>query len=80
MNKIFNWDITKRESKGTDVPLFETIKTNAGTQPKKGVTAVSYGMAVALMMFIKELPRNVGEPADTAENRHLPQIFFCHFR
>ena len=33
-------------------------------------------MAVAFMMIIKELRRNGGE---TAENRHLPPNFFCHF-
>ena len=62
---------------GADVPLFETIKTNAGTQSKKWVTAVSFGMAVAFKMFIKELRRNGGETAATAENRHLPQNFFA---
>jgi len=37
---------------------------------------VSFGMAVAFMMFIKELRRNGGETAATAENRHLPPNFF----
>ncbi len=37
--------------------LFETIKTNA---------VMSFGMAVAFMMFIKELRRNGGETAATA--------------
>ena len=58
------------------MPLFETIKTNAG---KKWVTAVSFGMAVASMMFIKELRRNGGVTAATAENRHLPPIFLLLF-
>ena len=41
-------------------------------------------MAVAIMMFIKELQRNGGETALTVEkplqppkNRHQPQIFFA---
>ena len=33
-------------------------------------------MAVAFMMFIKELRRNGGETAATAKNRHLPPNFF----
>ncbi len=41
-----------------DVPLFETIKTNAGTQPKNEFQQC--GLAVAFMMFIKELRRNGG--------------------
>ncbi len=61
------------------MPLFETIKTNAGTQPKNEMKAVSFGMAVAFMMFIKELRRNVGETAATAENRHQPQNIFLPF-
>ena len=36
-------------------------------------------MAVALMMIIKELRRNGGETAATAENRHLPPNFFLPF-
>ena len=36
-------------------------------------------MAVAFMMFIKELRRNGGETAATAENRHLPPNFFLPF-
>ena len=64
------------KGEGADVPLFETIKTNAG---KKWVTAVSFGMAVASMMFIKELRRNGGKTAAIAENRHLPPNFFLPF-
>ena len=37
---------------------------------------MSFGMAVAFMMFLKELRRNDGE---TAENRHLPPHFFLSF-
>ena len=36
----------------------------------------SFGMAVAFMMFIKELRRNGGETAASAKNCHLPPIFF----
>ncbi len=36
-------------------------------------------MAVAFMMFIKELRRNGGETNATAENRHLPPNFFVPF-
>ena len=36
-------------------------------------------MAVAFMIFIKELRRNGGETAATAENRHLPPNFFFPF-
>jgi len=38
---------------------------------------VSFGMAVAFMMFIKELRRNGGETAATAEIRHQPPKLFC---
>ncbi len=36
-------------------------------------------MAVAFMMFIKELQRNGGETAATAEIRHQPPNFFLPF-
>ena len=36
-------------------------------------------MAVAFMMFIKELRRNGGETAATAENRNQLQNFFLPF-
>ncbi len=36
-------------------------------------------MAVAFMMFIKELRKNGGEIAASAENNHLPPIFFFPF-
>ena len=39
---------------------------------QKRVTSVSFGVAVAFIMFMKELRRNGGE---TAENRHLPPNF-----
>ncbi len=31
------------------------FKTNAGTQPKRRVTALIFGMVVAIMMFIEDL-------------------------
>ncbi len=61
---------------GADVPLFETIK-----KTQEFITAVSFGMVVAFMMFIMELRRNGGEIAATAENHHLPPNFsFAVFR
>ena len=59
------------KGEGADVLLFETIKINAGTQPKKRIRAVSFGMAVAFMMFIKELRKNGGKIAAIAENRRF---------
>ena len=44
-----------------NVPLFKTIKTYAG------VKAVSFGMAVAFMKFIKELRRNGRKPPSAAD-------------
>ncbi len=40
---------------------------------------ISFGMAVAFMMFIRELWRNGGQTAATAENCHLPPNFFMPF-
>ncbi len=40
------------------------------------VIAFSFGMAVAFMMFIKELRRNGAETAATAKNSHQPPNFF----
>ena len=36
-------------------------------------------MAVAFMLIIKELRRNSGKTAATAENRHQPPILFLPF-
>ncbi len=36
---------------------------------------MSFGMAVAFMIFIKKLRKKGGEIAATAENRHLPPIY-----
>ena len=50
------------------MPLFENIKTNAGTQPKNELgTEVSFGMVVAFMMFIKKRRRNRRKPPPAAE-------------
>ena len=43
---------------------------------QKMSSVVSFGMAVAFMMFIKELRRNGGETAATAKNNHQPKNFF----
>ena len=40
---------------------------------------MSFGIAVAFIKFIMELRRNGGQTAATAENRHLPPIFFLPF-
>ena len=43
---------------GGNVPFF--VKTNSGTPPKKGVTALWFSMTVAFMMYNKELWMNGG--------------------
>ena len=58
--------------------FFKTLKPTQELS-QKWVAAVSFGMAVAFMMFIKELRRNGDETTDTAENRHLPPNFFLPF-
>ncbi len=49
------------------MPIF---KSNAGTRPKKRVTALIFGMAVVAMIFIKKQFKNSDETAATAHNRH----------
>ena len=46
-------------------------------KPTQELKALRFDMAVAFMMFIKELRRNGGETAATAENHHLPTNLFC---
>ena len=48
-------------------------------KPTQELKALRFDMAVAFMMFIKELQRNGGETAAIAENRHLPPNFFLPF-
>ena len=45
------------------------------TQELSQKMSYCFGMAVAFIMFIKELRRNRGETAATAENRHQPRFF-----
>ena len=57
--------------------MCHSLKPSKLTQElsQKWVTAVSFGKAVAFMMFIKEIRRNGGKTAATAENRHQPPFF-----
>ncbi len=74
LKKIRWWEMD------VDVPLFETIKTNAGTQPKnelKQWALVGKLLSWCLLRNCKETAAKPPLPPKTAICRRI--FFFCHF-